>query len=232
MYKKMVDQDDNNDNNDNSNNSNNSNNVISSSIIISKMISCEGPPQKFVDLFLIIVSLTSTIVGISMWILVDNITGFGYIGMGSFSLISLCVLNKMRLKAAIAKSVNILKQENDELKENNEQLEKNNDELEANVDELQTLESMLRNDVESLKLTVGLVGKQSSDVFNDLKIILSNVKTENKKLEFLVKNQIIIYLYNNSSEIDNFKDILIELYSDIDWLEIKDKIKSNNLLLK
>ena len=225
MYKKMVDQDENISNNNN-------NKVISTSIIISKLTSCQLPSQKFIDLLLIIISLTSTIVGISMWILVDNITGFGYIGMGSFSLVSLCILNKMRLRAAIAKSVNILKQENDELKENNEQLEKNNEELEANVDELQLLESMLRNDVESLKMTVGLVGKQSDDVFKDLKIILSNVKTENKKLEFLVKNQIILYLNNNDDEIDKFKDILLELYSDIDWVEIKDKLKSNNLLLK
>jgi FtsZ-binding cell division protein ZapB len=224
MYKKMVDQDE--------NISNNNNKVISTSIIISKLTSCHLPSQKFIDLLLIIISLSSTIVGISMWVLVDNITGFGYIGMGSFSLISLCILNKMRLRAAIAKSVNILKQENDELKENNEQLEKNNEELEANVDELQLLESMLRNDVESLKMTVGLVGKQSDDVFKDLKIILTNVKAENKKLEFLVKNQIILYLHNNNHEIDKFKDILLELYSDIDWVEIKDKLKSNNLLLQ
>ena len=221
----MVDQDENISNNNN-------NKIISTSIIISKLTSCQLPSQKFIDLLLIIISLSSTVVGISMWILVDNITGFGYIGMGTFSLISLCILNKMRLRAAIAKSVNILKQENDELKENNEQLEKNNEELEANVDELQLLESMLRNDVESLKMTVGLVGKQSDDVLKDLKIILSNVKTENKKLEFLVKNQIILYLNNNNDEIDKFKDILLELYSDIDWVEIKDKLKSNNLLLK
>ena len=38
---------------------------------------------------------------------------------------------------------------------------------------------------------------------------------ENKKHEFLVKNQIISYLYQNKDKIDNFKEFLIELYKDI-----------------
>jgi hypothetical protein len=57
-----------------------------------------------------------------------------------------------------------------------------------------------------------------------------NIKIEeNKKHEFLVKNQIISYLYQNKDKIDNFKKFLIELYKDISWNEIVSKIKLESL---
>ena len=64
----------------------------------------------------------------------------------------------MRLRASMQKSVNVLKEENDELKENNEVLEKNVDELETHVDELENkiitlknLEVELNDDINKLK---------------------------------------------------------------------------------
>ena len=130
----------------------------------------------------------------------------------------------------------ILQQENDELKENNDELKENVDDLEHNVEELEenlltfkSLEKNLREDINTLKKVVGLVGDNSSDAIKELKIILKNLSEENKKHEFLVKNQIISYLYQNKDKIDNFKEFLIELYKDISWNEIVSKIKLESL---
>ena len=210
---------------------NNTNNIK-----IFNLINIPGPSNNCIDFTLIIVSFSSIAFGIVSIVIINNITGIGYIGMGIFSGVSLFTIKRMRLRATIQKSVNILQQENDELKENNDELKDNVDDLEHNVEELEenlltfkSLEKILREDINTLKKVVGLVGDNSSDAIKELKIILKNLSEENKKHEFLVKNQIISYLYQNKDKIDNFKEFLIELYKDISWNEIVSKIKLESL---
>lgn len=210
---------------------NNTNNIK-----IFNLINIPGPSNNCIDFTLIVISFSSIAFGIVSMIIIDNITGIGYIGMGIFSSVSLFTVKKMRLRATIQKSVNILQQENDELKENNDDLKENVDDLEHNVEELEenlltfkSLEKNLREDINTLKKVVGLVGDNSSDAIKELKTILKNLSEENKKHEFLVKNQIISYLYQNKDKIDNFKEFLIELYKDISWNEIVSKIKLESL---
>jgi len=191
--------------------------------IVTKLLGCKSPSNKLIDYFLILTSVISSILGLTMFFIIDSITGIGYIGMGIFSGSTVCILKRMRLRAAIAKSVNSLKEENDELKENNEILEKN-------VDDLQGIEDALREDMIKLKKIIGLIGENSEDAISELKNILSKIDVENKKLEFLVKNQIILYLYENKRQIDSFKPILIDLFKNQDWEEIKQKIKKNSIL--
>ena len=210
---------------------NNTNNIK-----IFNLINIPGPSNNCIDFTLIIVSFSSIAFGIVSIVIINNITGIGYIGMGIFSGVSLFTIKRMRLRATIQKSVNILQQENDELKENNDELKDNVDVLENNVEELEenlltfkSLEKILREDINTLKKVVGLVGDNSSDAIKELKTILKNLSEENKKHEFLVKNQIISYLYQNKDKIDNFKEFLIELYKDISWNEIVSKIKLESL---
>ena len=210
---------------------NNTNNIK-----IFNLINIPGPSNNCIDFTLIIVSFSSIAFGIVSIVIINNITGIGYIGMGIFSGVSLFTVKRMRLRATIQKSVNILQQENDELKENNDELKENVGDLEHNVEELEenlltfkSLEKILREDINTLKKVVGLVGDNSSDAIKELKTILKNLSEENKKHEFLVKNQIISYLYQNKDKIDNFKEFLIELYKDISWNEIVSKIKLESL---
>lgn len=208
----------------------------SNDIKVFNLINIPGPSNNCIDFTLIIVSFSSIAFGIVSIVIINNITGIGYIGMGIFSGVSLFTVKRMRLRATIQKSVNILQQENDELKENNDELKENVGDLEHNVEELEenlltfkSLEKNLREDINTLKKVVGLVGDNSSDAIKELKIILKNLSEENKKHEFLVKNQIISYLYQNKDKIDNFKEFLIELYKDISWNEIVSKIKLESL---
>lgn len=208
----------------------------SNDIKVFNLINIPGPSNNCIDFTLIIVSFSSIAFGIVSIVIINNITGIGYIGMGIFSGVSLFTVKRMRLRATIQKSVNILQHENDELKENNDELKENVDDLEHNVEELEenlltfkSLENNLREDINTLKKVVGLVGDNSSDAIKELKIILKNLSEENKKHEFLVKNQIISYLYQNKDKIDNFKEFLIELYKDISWNEIVSKIKLESL---
>ena len=210
---------------------NNTNNIK-----IFNLINIPGPSNNCIDFTLIIVSFSSIAFGIVSMVIINNITGIGYIGMGIFSGVSLFTVKRMRLRATIQKSVNILQQENDELKENNDELKENVGDLEHNVEELEenlltfkSLEKILREDINTLKKVVGLVGDNSSDAIKELKTILKNLSEENKKHEFLVKNQIISYLYQNKDKIDNLKEFLIELYKDISWNEIVSKIKLESL---
>lgn len=210
---------------------NNANNIK-----VFNLLNIPGPSNNCIDFTLIVISFSSIAFGIVSMVIINNITGIGYIGMGIFSTVSLFTVKRMRLRATIQKSVNNLQQENDELKENNDELKENVDDLEHNVEELEenlltfkSLERNLREDINTLKKIVGLVGDNSSDAMKELKTILKNLSEENKKHEFLVKNQIISYLYQNKDKIDNFKEFLIELYKDISWNEIVSKIKLESL---
>ena len=102
----------------------------SNEIKVFNLINIPGPSNNCIDFTLIAISFSSIAFGIVSMIIIDNITGIGYIGMGIFSSISLFTVKRMRLRATIQKSVNILQQKNDELKENNDELKENVDDLE------------------------------------------------------------------------------------------------------
>ena len=65
-----------------------------------------------------IFSIGGSGLGIIAWFTINSITAIGYMLTGIFSGISLFSIRRMRLRAALQSSVNVLKEENDELKEN------------------------------------------------------------------------------------------------------------------
>ena len=85
------------------NNRNNANNIK-----IFNLINIPGPSNNCIDFTLIVISFSSITFGIVSMVIINNITGIGYIGMGIFSGVSLFTVKRMRLRATIQKSVNIL----------------------------------------------------------------------------------------------------------------------------
>lgn len=227
---------------------------MSDSLVL-KVFSLASATNSCIDGTLIVVSIGCGIFGIINIIIIDTFSGIGYFLACALALISLWAIKRMRLRATIQKSVNVLKQENNELKENNEILQENNEDLKENVGELEThvdqlenkiitlktLEIELKDDIEKLKNLLGIVGINSKDAVKEIKEILNRLKTENDKHGILVKNQIITYLYtqeelsleNREKSItiyENFKDILCEFYPDLCWDGIIKKIKNKELL--
>ena len=62
---------------------------------ILKLINIKGPSNNCIDLSLIIISVSSVIFGILSTALINIISGIGYIGMGIFSSITLCIIKKL-----------------------------------------------------------------------------------------------------------------------------------------
>lgn len=224
---------------------------MSDSIVL-KVFSLTSPTNTCIDGTLIVVSIGCGIFGILNIIIIDTFCGIGYFLACGMSLISLFAIKRMRLRATVQKSVNVLKEENDELKENNEILQENNEDLKENVGELEThvdelenkiislkaLEIELKDDIEKLKELLGIVGNNSDDVIKEIKEILKNLKNENEKHSLLVKNQILTYLYSeenifgekSTTIFENFKKILSEFYPEQPWDNIIKKIKNKELL--
>lgn len=222
-----------------------------SEIIVTNLCSIINPGAKCVDGTLITISAGTGIFGIINIVLLDTLTGFGFLTASTLGLISLYAIKKMRLRASVQKSVNVLKQENDELKENNEDLKENNEILEKNVDELEenidslentiinlkNVEINLKDDLDKLKTLLGLVGTESKDIIKEIKDILNKIKTENNRHGDLIKQQVLTYLctINEQNENDNdiiikFKNILTEFYPNLEWESIVTKIKNKELL--
>ena len=218
---------------------------MSESLVL-KVFSLTSPTNNCIDGTLIVVSIGCGIFGIINIVIIDTFSGIGYFLACALALLSLFAIKRMRLRASIQKSVNVLKQENDELKENNEDLKENVDELETHVDELEnkiitlkSLEIELKDDIEKLKKLLDIVGTNSEDAIKEIKEILNRLKKENDKHGILVKNQIVTYLYmqeneenreKNNTIYEHFKDILCEFYPDQCWEGIIKKIKNKELL--
>lgn len=193
--------------------------------LLLSVIPCPDVGPKVVDTFFTIISVTSGALGTILIIISSPLTGIAFIMVAVFSGVSLFSIKRMRLRASVQKSVNVLKQENDELKENNDELKENVDDLENNIIELKTIETNLKEDVTALKTIVGLVGDNSQDVIKEIKDILNKLKQENIKHSILVKRQFLTYMYDNQKlDIKIFKDVLLELYSDLEWKEIEKKV--------
>ena len=189
------------------------------------IIPCPQIGTKIVDTLFITTSIVSGGIGAIFIIISNTLTGAAFIMVSLFSGISIISIKRMRLRASMQKSVNVLKQENDELKENNDELKENVDELENNVIQLKTIETTLKEDVSALKSIVGLIGDNSQEAIEEIKIILKNLKQENIKHSILVKRQFLTYMYQNEKlDIKIFKDVLLELYSHLEWKEIEEKV--------
>ena len=214
---------------------------------------CSGitPSNTCVDGTLLIISIGSGVSGAINIVLIDKFAGVGYLLACLMAFISLFSIRRMRLRASMQKSVNVLKEENDELKENNEELKENNeelkenvneleknvDELETNVDELKNIEEKLREDIQALKELLGLVGNESNNAIEEIKQILKKLKDENERHNVLVKRQIITYLYSieGSKEdkkhkiVEKFKEILVEYFPNQKWEAILKNLKNKAL---
>lgn len=191
--------------------------------------------SKITDIILILFSICSFGVGCITWVIIDNITGTGYILSGIFSSISLVTIKKMRLRATLQKSVNVLQEENDELKENN-------DELKENIDDLEVVQKTLSEDLIILKRTIGIFGKNSEEIMNNLKEIYNNLKKENDIQANLNKNSIYLHIlhiirhYDENSDfiltkedLNKAKTTLLNAFPNLDYNNLTKQIKNNKI---
>ena len=88
------------------------------------LIPCPQVGPKVVDTFFTIISVSSGALGTILIVISSQLTGIAFIMVAIFSGVSLFSIKRMRLRASVQKSVNVLKQENDELKERLKALEK------------------------------------------------------------------------------------------------------------
>lgn len=205
--------------------------------------------NKITDFTLIIFSFGGFTFGIISWFIIDNITAIGYILSAIFSFISFLTIRRMRLRAALEKSVNVLKKENDELKENNEELkdniddlEDNNEELKENINDLQTVRNKLNEDLISLKETIGVFGDNSDEIINNLTTVYNNLKSQNEIHANINKNTIYLHILNvikhydvnsdfvlSQDELENAKETLLMSFPNLNYEQLKAKISNNKI---
>ena len=236
--------------NNNESNNNKSNNNESKSItsqltiynLVTGNIFATNACNKLTDIVLITFSIGGIGFGLIAWFIIDNITGIGYKLSGIFSSVSLFTIKRMRLRAALEKSVNVLKEENDELKENNEELQENIDELEENIDSLETIQKNLSEDLSLLKETIGIFGENSDEIIDNLKNIYNNLKSENEIHSKINKNTIYLHILHiikhydkrsqfllTSTDLEKAKTTLLNAFPNLDYDELKSKITNNKI---
>ncbi len=197
--------------------------------------------NKITDMILIIFTVGGLGIGAISWFIIDNITAIGYLLSGIFSGISLCSIKRMRLRASLQSSVNVLKEENNELKENNEELKENIDELEGNIDELELVAKTLNEDIDMFKKTIGIFGENADDIINKLKEVYQDLKTENKVQVNINKNTIYLHILHiikhfdrncnftlSKQNLEKAKKTLLNAFPNLDYELLYQKINNNN----
>lgn len=198
--------------------------------------------NRLTDTILIVFSLGGGGFGLLAWFTINNVTAIGYILTGIFSAVSLFSIRKMRLRASIQSSVNVLKEENNELKENNEELQENIDELEDNIDVLEKISKNLKDDLILLKDSIGMFGENSDEIMEKLREIYINLKAENELHESLNKNMIYLHILHiikhfdsksqfilNKTDLEKAKNTLLNAFPNLNFEELKKKMKNNKI---
>ncbi len=198
--------------------------------------------NRLTDTILIVFSLGGGGFGLLAWFTINNVTAIGYILTGIFSAVSLFSIRKMRLRASIQSSVNVLKEENNELKENNEELQENIDELEDNIDSLEKISKNLKDDLILLKDSIGMFGENSDEIMEKLREIYINLKAENELHESLNKNMIYLHILHiikhfdsksqfilNKTDLEKAKNTLLNAFPNLNFEELKKKMKNNKI---
>lgn len=191
--------------------------------------------SKVTDLSLLLISIGGMAVGISQYLIDEELTGVGFTGMGIFAGISLFTIRRMRLRAALQKSVNVLKQENDELKENN-------DRLAGTVNDLENIKVTMNDDLKLLKETIGLADENADELIEKLRSIHNKLKNENDRHSLLVKSQASLQIMNifnhfdqdhnlvlDEKELKYAKESILMVLPSLEWQDIKNKIENKNL---
>ena len=224
--------------NNTSNKSDNSNQSITSQFTVYNLatgaIFKSNACNRITDSILIVFSIGGLGFGILAWFTISNITAIGYILSGVFSSISLFSIKRMRLRASLQSSVNVLKEENDELKENNE-------ELQENIDELEVVSKTLNDDIKMLENTIGIFGKDVEEIINNLREIYQNLKKENEVQAKLNRNSIYLHILHiikhfdrncnftmSKENLEKAKKTLINAFPNLDYESLHEKINKNN----
>jgi hypothetical protein len=236
-------------NGDNENNADTNTNQKSASLIptisvysiMSGNVFQSNACNKITDFILIFFSIGGMGFGVIAWFIIDSITAIGYIFAGIFSGISLCSIRRMRIRASLQSSVNVLKEENDELKENNDELKENIDELEENIDGLELVSQTLTSEIEMFKNTVGIFGENSAEMITNLREIYQNLKKENAVQVNINKNAIYLHILHIITHFDkscNFtltkenlekaKKSLLNAFPNLDYESLQEKLKNTN----
>ena len=239
----------NNNNENNSNNENNENNnkknlfsQFSVYNLITGNIFQTNVCNKFTDITLCFFSIGGTTFGIIAWFTISNITAIGYLMSGIFSAISLFSIRRMRLRASLQSSVNVLKEENIELKENNEELQENIDELEDNINSLEKISKNLKDNLIVLKESIGIFGENSDEIMEKLREIYINLKAENELHESLNKNMIYLHILHivkhydskfqfilNKTDLEKAKTTLLNAFPNLNFEDLKKNMKNNKI---
>jgi hypothetical protein len=247
----------NNNNNDNNNDNNNKQNIQFS---IYNIANCNffnsNAFNNIIDITCIVLSISGITFGIFSCFIYDNITATGYLLSGFLSITLFFNMKKMRLRATLQTSVDVLKEENDELKENNEELKENiddleenneelkesNEELKENIQKLNHLQNKLNNDLLLLKETIGVFGENYDEIINNLKTIYNNLKTENEIHSNINKNSIYLHILNiikhydpdydfilTLNDLEKAKLTLLNAFPNLNYEHLKSKITNNQI---
>lgn len=208
-------------------------NIITTSLSNNNIIS--NYCSKVTDLALLLISLGGIGVGISQYLIDEELTGVGFTGMGIFAGISLFTIRRMRLRAALQKSVNVLQQENDELKEHN-------DRLAGTVTDLENIKVTMNDDLKLLKETIGLADENADELIEKLRSIHNKLKNENDRHSLLVKSQASLQIMNifnhfdqdhnlvlDEKELKYAKESILMVLPNLEWQDVKNKIENKNL---
>ncbi len=192
-----------------------------------------------IDVSLLMISISSIGCGIFQYTIDDTFAGVGYISNGIFSGLTLFTLRKMRLKASLQSSVNVLKDENEELKESN-------DKLTDNLNELNSLKENLDKDIKLLKNVTGIIGENADDLMDNLREIHSKLELENDRHTLLINSQAKLQLINLFNHFDKDSNLVLDskelnvarehikqiLPPTIQWTDIENNIQNKSLKLK
>ena len=238
----------NNNQNNNENNNNQDNNLTSITSqftfynLVTGNIFQTNACNRITDIILIFFSMGGAGFGVIAWFTINSITAIGYFMTGIFSGISLFSIRRMRLRAALQSSVNVLKEENNELKENNEELQENIDDLEDNIDVLEKISKNLKDDLTLLKESIGMFGENSDEIMEKLRDIYINLKAENELHESLNKNMVYLHILHiikhfdsksqfilNKTDLEKAKNTLLNAFPNLNFEELKKKMKNNKI---
>tara|TARA_B100000963_G_C22609803_1_gene664328 strand:+ start:732 stop:1412 length:681 start_codon:yes stop_codon:yes gene_type:complete len=191
------------------------------------------------DISLLMISVSSLGCGIFQYTIEDAFAGVGYLSSGIFAATTLFTIRKMRLKASLQSSVNVLKDENEELKESN-------DKLTNNLYELNSLKEDLNKDLTLLKNVTGIIGENADDLMDNLREIHDKLEIENNRHTLLINSQAKLHLINLFNHFDKDNNLVLDplelnlarehikqiLPPTIQWADVENNIQNKSLKLK
>tara|TARA_A100001015_G_C15015860_1_gene725475 strand:- start:1395 stop:2021 length:627 start_codon:yes stop_codon:yes gene_type:complete len=162
------------------------------------------------EMFMKCMALITGSGGVAALVIEEYIGGTALCLTSILSMGTMYLCRELRITRSLAESADVYREENDKFMKQNKNMEGQLEELEESNQGLLRVQTSLREDLEVLRGTVGLIGERGDALLVQLKEVHKKLEMQNNKQSILIKRQMCLHVMQLAQHLDKNCDFILD----------------------